>query len=63
MNIIGISFFFQIRRSISNMDSFYKPYLTTDETRYNELLLVVDFRMVSKKIMIFTCLVQRYYKI
>ena len=29
------------------MDSFYKPYLTTDETRYNELLLVVDFRMVS----------------
>ena len=39
--------FFQMRRSISNMDSFYIPYLTTEETRYNELLLVVDFTMVS----------------
>jgi len=37
--------FSRMRRSISNMDSFYKPYLTTDETRYNELLFVVDFRM------------------
>ncbi|KAL9951076.1 hypothetical protein ACROYT_G043672 [Oculina patagonica] len=37
--------FSRIRRSISNVDAFYKPYLTTDETRYNELMLVADFRM------------------
>ena len=29
------------------MDDIYKPYLTTDETRYNELVIVADFRMVS----------------
>ncbi|KAJ7386460.1 metalloendopeptidase [Desmophyllum pertusum] len=40
--------FSRIKRSISNIDEFYKPYLTTGETRYNELLLVVDFRMYKK---------------
>ena len=38
---------FQIRRSITNVDDFYKPFLTTSETRYNELVMVADFRMVS----------------
>ena len=32
---------------MSNMDDFYRPYLTTNETRYNELLMVADYRMVS----------------
>ncbi|KAL9951078.1 hypothetical protein ACROYT_G043674 [Oculina patagonica] len=40
--------FSRIQRSISNMDAIYKPYLTTDETRYNELLLVADFRMFKQ---------------
>ncbi|KAJ7351654.1 hypothetical protein OS493_036204 [Desmophyllum pertusum] len=40
--------FSRIRRSISNTDEFYKPYLKTEETRYNELLLVADFRMYKK---------------
>ena len=40
-------FSFQIRRSITNVDDFYKPFLTTSETRYNELVMVADFRMVS----------------
>ena len=30
------------------MDDFYRPYLTTNETRYNELVLVADHRMVSR---------------
>ena len=34
-------------RAISNADDIYKPYLTTKETRYNELVMVADFRMVS----------------
>ncbi|PFX13518.1 Disintegrin and metalloproteinase domain-containing protein 9 [Stylophora pistillata] len=39
----------RIRRSISgHIDEFYKPFMTTDETRYNELLLVVDFGMYLK---------------
>ncbi|KAK2546820.1 Disintegrin and metalloproteinase domain-containing protein 9 [Acropora cervicornis] len=37
--------FSTIRRGISNMDDFYRPYLTTNETRYNELVLVADHRM------------------
>ncbi|RMX44840.1 hypothetical protein pdam_00009263 [Pocillopora damicornis] len=37
----------EIRRSISgDIDEFYKPFLTTDETRYNELAICVDFEMV-----------------
>ena len=34
---------------MSNMDDFYRPYLTTNETRYNELLMVADYRMVSHR--------------
>lgn len=42
---------YRIRRSISgHVDEFYKPFLTTDETRYNELLLVVDFGMIYQRI-------------
>ncbi|KAK2558523.1 hypothetical protein P5673_019241 [Acropora cervicornis] len=37
--------FSTIRRGMSNMDDFYRPYLTTNETRYNELLMVADYRM------------------
>ena len=40
---------FQVRRSISNKDEFYQSYLETDETRYNELVVVVDYGMVSLK--------------
>ena len=42
-------FLSKIRRGISNMDDFYKPYLTTNETRYNELVMVADYRMVSQR--------------
>ena len=31
------------------MDDFYRPYLTTNETRYNELVMVADYRMVSHR--------------
>ena len=34
---------------MSNMDDFYRPYLTTNETRYNELVMVADYRMVSHR--------------
>lgn len=37
-----------IRHSISIMDSFYKSYLTTNETRYTELVMVADYRMYLK---------------
>lgn len=40
--------FSKVRRSISNADDIYKPYLTTKETRYNELVLVADFAMYLK---------------
>ncbi|KAK3716433.1 hypothetical protein QZH41_016842, partial [Actinostola sp. cb2023] len=34
---------YQLRRSIVvNMEEVYRPFLTTDETRYNEVLFVVD---------------------
>lgn len=40
--------FSRIRRSISgDIDEFYKPFLTTDETRYNELAICVDFEMYN----------------
>ncbi|XP_022804380.1 zinc metalloproteinase-disintegrin-like kaouthiagin-like [Stylophora pistillata] len=43
-----LSPFSRIRRSISgHIDEFYKPFLTTDETRYNELAICVDFEMYS----------------
>ena len=34
----------QDRREI---DEVYRPYLTTDETRYNEIVFVADYGMVS----------------
>ena len=34
---------------MSNMDDFYRPYLATNETRYNELVIVADYRMVSHR--------------
>ncbi|XP_078354823.1 zinc metalloproteinase-disintegrin-like 4a [Oculina patagonica] len=37
-----------IRPNISNVDDVYKPYLTTNKTRYNELLLVADYKMYLK---------------
>ena len=39
-----LRFLFQLRRDI---DEFYKKYFTTDETRYNEVMFVVDHLMVS----------------
>jgi len=40
--------FSRMIRAISNADDIYKPYLTTKETRYNELVMVADFRMYVK---------------
>ena len=33
----------QVRREV---DEFYRPYFTTDETRYTELVIVVDNKLV-----------------
>ncbi|XP_066014989.1 uncharacterized protein [Pocillopora verrucosa] len=41
--------FSRVRRSVlGDIDEFYKPFLTTSETRYNEVLMVVDFGMYLK---------------
>ncbi|RMX54469.1 hypothetical protein pdam_00013189 [Pocillopora damicornis] len=38
-----------VRRSVlGDIDEFYKPFLTTSKTRYNEVLMVVDFGMYLK---------------
>ena len=38
---------FQFLRNIANVDEVYRKYLTTDETRYVEVVFVVDREMVT----------------
>ena len=47
--ILKLSFFVwslcQVRRGV---DEFYRPYFTTDETRYTELMIAVDNNLVRQ---------------
>jgi hypothetical protein len=40
----------KLKRTVVNAEERYRPYLTTDETRYNEVLFVVDYEIVSTHI-------------
>ena len=37
----------QFRRNIANVDEVYRKFFITDETRYNEVVLVADYEMVT----------------
>ncbi|KAK3698442.1 hypothetical protein QZH41_010011 [Actinostola sp. cb2023] len=41
---------YALRRSLTNAENKYKSYLTTDETRYNEVLFVVDNKIIYQRI-------------
>ena len=44
----------QVRRGI---DEFYRPYFTTAETRYTELMIAVDKNLVRYENVVFACFI------